>query len=74
MKITDLKQMQDGQPFRAFRIHLTSGNTVAVEHPEQLHINPQADLFTLWVGPQWNLIDIASVERVSVTSKARGAK
>ena len=71
MKITDLKQMQDRTPFRPFRIHLTRGNTVSVEHPEQLHINPQADLFTLWVGPQWNLIDIASVERV--TSK-RAAK
>lgn len=74
MRISRPIQMQDRQPFRAFRIHLTSGNTVAVEHPEQLHINPHADLFTLWIGPQWNLIDIAAVERVSVTARTKGAK
>jgi hypothetical protein len=51
MKITDLKQMQDREPFRPFKIHLTTGASVPVDHPEQLHVNPEADLFTLWIGP-----------------------
>jgi hypothetical protein len=71
MKTADLKQMQEREPFRPFTIHLTSGAAVPVEHPEQLHVNPKADLFTLWEGPQWNLIDIAAVERISVASKAK---
>jgi hypothetical protein len=45
-----------------------------VEQPEQLHVNPKADLFTLWEGPKWNLIDIASVERISVVAKTKSAK
>ena len=73
MKITDLKQMQDREPFRPFTIHLNSGASVPVEHPEQLHVNPRADLFTLWIGPQWNLIDIASVERLNLASKTKKA-
>lgn len=73
MKVRDLKQMQDREPFRPFTLHLTGGGRVPVEHPEQLHVNPQADLFTLWIGPQWNLIDITSVERISVASKTKKA-
>ena len=74
MKIADLKQMQDREPFRPFTIHLSSGATVPVAHPEQLHVNPKADLFTLWTGPHWNLIDIAAVERISVASRTKAAK
>ena len=74
MKIGGLKQMQDREPFRRFTIHLVSGTSVPVEHPEQLHVNPKADLFTVWVGPNWNLIDIASVERISVESKSKTTK
>jgi hypothetical protein len=74
MKIGDLKQVQDREPFRPFTIHLASGTSVPVEHPEQLHVNPKADLFTLWEGPKWNLIDIASVERISVVAKTKSAK
>lgn len=63
--------MQYHEPFRPFTIHLTSGARMPVEHPEQLHVNPEADLFTLWEGPHWNLIDIAAVERVTGATKAK---
>ncbi len=74
MKIGDLKQMQDREPFRPFTIRLASGPSVPVEHPEQLHLKSKADLFTLREGPKWNLIDIASVERISVVAKTKSAK
>ena len=68
MTITDLFKMRDRVPFRPFKIHLVSGAPLPVEHPEQMHLNPDADLFTLWVGPEWNLIDVSAIERIT-TSK-----
>src|SRR5262245_26098508 len=70
MTIADLKKMQDREPFRPFIIHLTNGEKLPVQHSETMHVNPEADLFTLWVGPEWNLIDVAEVSRISVMTKA----
>jgi len=70
MKIADLKKMHDRKPFRPFTIHLTSGQSLPVGHPEQISISPQVDdLFTLWAGREWNLIDVSTVARVSVETR-----
>jgi hypothetical protein len=68
MKVSDIKKMRDRAPFRAFQLHLTSGETLPVRHPEYLAVPPEAgvELFVVWVGPDWNLIDAGQVARVSL--------
>lgn len=68
MKILELKAMRDRAPFRPFQLHLTNGETLPVRHPEVLSIPPEAgvELFVVWVGPQWNLVDAGQVARVSL--------
>ncbi len=68
MKVSDLKKMRDRAPFRAFQLHLSNGETLPVRHPEYLGIPPEpgTELFVVWVGPQWNLVDADQVARVSL--------
>jgi hypothetical protein len=40
MKVSDIKKMRDRTPFRAFQLHLTSGETLPVRHPECLAVAP----------------------------------
>jgi hypothetical protein len=76
MKVSDIRKMRDRAPFRPFQLHLTSGETLPVRHPEYLAMPPEAgvELFVVWMGPQWNLIDAGQVARVSLLNgKARRA-
>jgi hypothetical protein len=76
MKAPDLKKMRDRTPFRAFQLHLTNGETLPVRHPEMLSMpsNAETDLFVVWVGPDWNLVDAGQVVRVSLLdAKAKRA-
>ena len=68
MKVADLKKMRDRAPFRAFQLHLTNGETLPVRHPEYLAAPPEAgtELFVVWIGVQWNLVDAGQVARVSL--------
>ena len=68
MKVADLKKMRDRAPFRGFRLHLTNGETLPVRHPEQLSMPGEGgtELFVVWVGPDWNLVDAGQVARVSL--------
>jgi hypothetical protein len=68
MKVSDISKMRDRAPFRPFQLHLTSGETLPVRHPEYLALPPEAgvELFVVWVGPQWNLVDAGQVARVSL--------
>ena len=68
MRASDLKKMRDRAPFRAFQLHLTNGDTLPVRHPELLSMptQPETDLFVVWVGSDWNLIDVGQVARVSL--------
>lgn len=73
MKITELKKMRERTPFRPFSVHLTTGEVLPVGHPELLSISPDVDdLFSLWVGKEWNLIDVREVSRISVVTKSEG--
>ncbi len=76
MKVSDIKKMRDRAPFRAFHLHLTNGETLPVRHPELLSMPAEAgtDLFVLWIGSDWNLVDAGQVARVSLLdSKAKRA-
>jgi hypothetical protein len=69
MKLSDLRKMRDRAPFRAFELHLANGETLPIQHPEHMALPPEeagTDLFVVWVGPQWNLIEAGQVARVSV--------
>ena len=68
MKVSELKKLRDRAPFRAFRLHLTNGETLPVRHPELLSMPAEAatDLFVVWVGSDWNLLDAGQVARVSL--------
>jgi hypothetical protein len=68
MKVSDLKKMRDRTPFRAFQLHLTNGETLPVRHPELLSMptGSETDMFVVWVGSDWNLVDAGQVARVSL--------
>ena len=68
MTVADLKKMRDWAPFRTFQLHLANGETLAVRHPEYLAVPPEAgtELFVVWVGVHWNLVDAGQVVRVSL--------
>src|SRR2546425_10319984 len=74
MKVSDLKKMRDRAPFRAFQLHLANGETLSVRHPEYLAVPPEAgtELFVVWVGIHWNLIDAGQVARVSLLNSKAG--
>jgi hypothetical protein len=62
-------------PFRPFAVHLANGDLLPVDHPELLSISPQVnDLFSLWVGKQWNLVDVENVSRISVLTRTEKAR
>jgi hypothetical protein len=70
MNIAEVKKMRDRVPFRVFALHLANDEVLPVDHPELLSISPDADdLFSLWIGKEWNLIDVANISRVSVLTK-----
>ena len=68
MKVSDIKKLRDRAPYRAFQLHLTNGETLPVPHPEYLAVPPErgVELFVVWVGSDWNLVDAGQVARVSL--------
>lgn len=72
MNVSDIKKMRDRTPFRAFQFHLTHGETLPVPHPEYLALPPETgvELFVVWLGSDWNLIDAGQVARVSLLRPA----
>ncbi len=70
MKLSEIQKMRERVPFRPFAVHLANGVVLPVDHPELLSISPQVnDLFSLWVGKQWNLVDVENVSRISVLTR-----
>lgn len=71
MKMTIIKRMRDRAPFRPFHIHLTTGEILPVNHPENMAVpEDKTEMFVVWVGSDWNLVDADQVARVSVRTKA----
>ena len=73
MSISDIKKMRDRAPFRPFQLHLTNGETLPVPHAEYVALPPEdgTELFVVWVGIHWNLVDAREIARVSVLERAR---
>lgn len=70
MKIDELKKMRNRAPFRAFQIHLTTGEVLAVQHPEQMSLpDDEKEMFVVWTAEDWNLVEAAQVARISVSRK-----
>lgn len=73
MKIADLKKMRSRAPFRPFQIHLTNGDILLVDHPENMSMpEDETAMFVVWTQQDWNLVEARQVARVSV--KRRVAK
>jgi len=70
MKLTRIRQMRNRTPFRPFQIHLTNGEVLPVQHPEQMALpEDEEEMFVVWTKHDWNLVEAAQVARISVPSK-----
>jgi hypothetical protein len=70
MKLSDIRQMHNRAPFRPFHIHLTNGEVLPVQHPEQMSLpDDEKELFVVWTSGDWNLIEASQVARISVGRK-----
>lgn len=71
MKIADVKRMRDRTPFRPFQIHLTTGEVLPVDHPENMSVPAdEEDLFVVWTNHDWNLLEAGQVARVGVQRRS----
>jgi len=71
MTTANLRKRRNRSPFRAFQIHLSSGETLAVEHPENMSIpEDEPEMFVVWTPHDWNLVEASQVVRVSVRRPA----
>ena len=70
MKLDYIRKMRDRTPFRPFQIHLTNGEVLPVGHPESMSIPADGnDLFVVWVGQDWNLLEAGQIARITVQPK-----
>jgi len=71
MKLADAKRMRDRTPFRPFQIHLTTGEVLPVDHPDNMSVPAdEEDLFVVWTNHDWNLLEAGQVARVSVQRRS----
>jgi hypothetical protein len=71
MKLAYVKRMRDRTPFRPFQIHLTTGEVLPVDHPDNMSVPAdEEDLFVVWTNHDWNLLEAGQVARVSVHRKS----
>ena len=67
MKLNYLKKLKARTPFRPFQIHLTSGQVLPVDHPENMSVPAdEDDLFVVWTYRNCNLLEAGRVARVCV--------
>jgi hypothetical protein len=71
MKIDELRKMRNGAPFRPFHIHLTTGETLSIDHPENMSLpDDEKEMFVVWTKKDWNLVEAIQVARLSVARRA----
>jgi hypothetical protein len=71
MKLDYVKKMRDRTPFRPFQIHLTTGEVLPVDHPENMSVPADEDeMFAVWTDRNWNLLEAGQVARVSVQRRS----
>ncbi len=67
MTAEKIKQLLNSTPFRPFRIHLPSGNTVLVPARDFAAISPSGrTLVVLGENESETLVDVVSIERVEL--------
>jgi hypothetical protein len=67
MKIADIKKMRNRAPFRSFEVHLTTGEVLPVEHPDNMSMpHDETELFVVWTKRDWNLVDATQIARISL--------
>ena len=71
MKLDLIRKMRDRTPFRPFQIHLTNGEVLPVGHPESISFpgDEEDDLFVVWIGRDWNLLEAGQIARIRVQPK-----
>ncbi len=70
MNLAYVKTMRDRTPFRPFQIHLTTGEVLPVDHPDNISAPAdEEDLFVVWTNRDCNLLEAGQVARVSVQRK-----
>ena len=71
MKIDELRKMRNRAPFRPFHIHLTTGETLSIDHPENMSLpDDEKEMFVVWTKKDWNLVEAIQVARLSVARRA----
>lgn len=71
MRLGAIRKMRDRSPFRPFQIHLSTGEVLPVNHPENMSIPPdETDLFVVWTEGDWNPLESGQVARVPVRRKS----
>jgi hypothetical protein len=70
MKLDHVRKMRDRTPFRPFQIYLSNGEVLPVSRPENISLpTEEAELFVVWVGRDWNLLETGQIARISVQRK-----
>jgi len=73
MKTDGIRKMRNRAPFRPFEVHLTTGEILPVEHPENMSLpEDEREMFVVWTKRDWNLVEATQVARISV--QRRGLK
>ena len=70
MNVQAVRELYSAKPFRPFRIHLADGQTLVVEHPEQLAIAGRT-LFVAGPNDSFELVDLFLI--VSLKPRVNGA-
>jgi hypothetical protein len=71
MKLSDINKRCNRSPFRSFQLHLTNGETLLVQHPEQMSLpSDEQEMFVVWTENDWNLVEATQVARISVPRKS----
>ncbi len=54
------------RPFRPFVLHLDSGETFEVAHPENLGFSPDTPVLIIWGGPEGvTMIDVDAISAIT---------
>lgn len=72
MRIDEIRKRYFAAPFRPFDIVLTSGRSVAVEHPEFMALSPKGRSVTVYEEDGALTIDVPLI--VALKERANGAR
>lgn len=72
MTIKELERAHKAQPFRPFTLHLASGRSVRVEHPEFMAYTPRSRVTVVFKKDgDFEIIDLLLVDSIEVEAGPR---